>query len=89
MKKFKVECSWTEYHSRELIVEADNKNEAIELLKLDQNRLLEFLIDKYANETFSYLSDISVVEKRDKMEENVDFVIKDTNIIYMVNYFKK
>lgn len=40
MKKFKLECSWTEYHSGELIVEADNKNEAVELLKMEQNRLL-------------------------------------------------
>ena len=82
MKKIKLECRWTEYHSGELIVEADNKNEAIELLKMEQNRLLEILIDMYANETFSCLSDISVVEKRDKTEEEVDVVIKGTNIIY-------
>lgn len=82
MKKFKLECSWTEYHSGELIVEADNKNEAIELLKMEQNRLLEILIDEYANETFSSLSDISVVEKSYKSEEEVDVVIKGTNIIY-------
>ena len=82
MEKFKLECSWTEYHSGKLIVEADNKNEAIELLKMEQNRLLEILIDKYANETFSCLSDISVIEKRNKTKEGVDVVIKDNNIIY-------
>ena len=41
MPKFKVNCSWREYHGGELIVEAAAKEEVVELLQVDQNRLLE------------------------------------------------
>jgi hypothetical protein len=81
MKKFKIECSWTEYHSGELIVEAEEPKEAIELLKMEQNRLLEILIDKYANETFSCLSDISVVNRGRIGVEESDVLIKESKIL--------
>jgi hypothetical protein len=35
MNKFKFKCSWTEKHSGELIVETDNKKEAIVLLNME------------------------------------------------------
>jgi hypothetical protein len=76
MPKFKVSCSWREYHSGELIVEAQNENKTIELLKSDQNRLLELLIDKYAEETFENLSDIDVIPAASEVEE-LDLVIDD------------
>lgn len=81
MKKFKIECNWTEYHSGELTVEANDPKEAIELLKTEQNRLLEILIDKYANETFSCLSDIYVVNKGEQSTKESDVVIKDGKIV--------
>jgi hypothetical protein len=74
MPKFKVKCSWREYHGGELIVEAAAKEEAVELLKGDQNRLLEVLIDKYANETFESLSNIEVIPAAGEAEE-LDLVI--------------
>mgnify|MGYP000078862755 CR=1 FL=1 len=75
MPKFKVKCSWREYHGGELIVEAQNKEKAVELLQLDQNRLFELLIDKYANETFESLSDIEVVPEEADTDEELDLVI--------------
>ena len=75
MPKFKVRCSWREYHSGELIVEAQNEDKALELLQADQNRLLEVLIDKYANETFESLSDIEVVPGAVDTDSELDLVI--------------
>jgi hypothetical protein len=75
MSKFKVNCSWREFHSGELIVEAADKEEAVELLQTDQNRLLELLIDKYANETFESLSDIEVVPGAVDTDRKLDLVI--------------
>ena len=77
MSKFKLRCSWREYHSGELIVEAQDKKEAIQFLEADQNRLLELLIDKYANETFNSLSDITVVPEAGSNEEELDLVIDE------------
>jgi hypothetical protein len=75
MPKFKVNCSWREFHSGELIVEAQDKEKAVELLKSDQNRLLEVLINKYANETFESLSDIDVIPGSGDVQEELDFII--------------
>ncbi|PUU88756.1 hypothetical protein [Halanaerobium congolense] len=75
MSKFKVNCSWREFHSGELIVEAADKEEAVELLQTDQNRLLELLIDKYANETFESLSDIEVIKGAVDTDRKLDLVI--------------
>lgn len=75
MPKFKVNCSWREFHSGELIVEAQDKEKAVELLKSDPNRLLELLIDKYANETFESLSDINVIPVAGDVQEELDFII--------------
>jgi hypothetical protein len=75
MSKFKVNCSWREFHSGELIVEAADKEEAVELLQTDQNRLLEVLIDKYANETFESLSDIEVVPGAVDTDSELDLFI--------------
>jgi len=80
MLKFKVKCSWREYHGGELIVEAADKKEAVELLKLDQNRLFELLIDKYANETFESLSDIEVVPEEADTDSKLDLVIDTVEI---------
>jgi hypothetical protein len=77
MLKFKVNCNWREYHGGELIVEAQNKEKAVELLQLDQNRLFELLIDKYANETFESLSDIEVVPEEADTDRELDLVIDD------------
>ncbi|PUU88187.1 hypothetical protein [Halanaerobium sp.] len=74
MPKYKVICSWREFHSGELIVEAADE-EAVELLQRDQNRLLELLIDKYANETFESLSDIEVVPGAVDTDSELDLVI--------------
>ena len=73
--KFKVICSWREFHSGELIVEAQNEDKALELLQVDQNRLLELLIDKYANETFESLSDIEVIPGEVNTDRELDLVI--------------
>jgi len=75
MPKFKVTCSWREFHSGELIVEAQDENKVLELLQSDQNRLLELLIDKYANETFESLSDIEVVPGAVDTDSELDLVI--------------
>jgi hypothetical protein len=75
MSKFRVNCSWREYHSGELIVEAADKEEAVELLQRDQNRLLELLIDKYANETFESLSDIELIPGAVNTDSELDLVI--------------
>ncbi|PUU87866.1 hypothetical protein [Halanaerobium sp.] len=77
MPKFKVNCSWREYHGGELIVEAADKKEAVELLQLDQIKLLEILIDKYANETFESLSDIEVVPEEVDTDRVLDLIIDD------------
>jgi len=77
MPKFKVNCSWREYHGGELIVEAADKKEVVELLQLDQIKLLEILIDKYANETFETLSDIEVVPEEVDTDIKLDLVIDD------------
>jgi hypothetical protein len=74
MPKYKVRCSWREYHGGELIVEAADEK-AVELLQRDQNRLLEVLIDKYANETFESLSDIEVVPGAVDTDSELDLVI--------------
>jgi len=76
MSKFKLRCIWREYHSGELIVEAQDK-EAVELLQVDQNKLLELLIDKYANETFESLSDIDVIPEEADTDSKLDLVIDD------------
>lgn len=81
MKKIKIECNWTEYHSGELTVEAADPKNAIELLKMEQNRLLEILVDKYANETFDCLSDISVANKGKLTTQDSDVLIEDSKII--------
>jgi hypothetical protein len=75
MPKFKVSCSWSEYHSGELIVEAQNEDKVVELLQADQNRLLELLIDKYANETFESLSDIELILGEVNTDSKLDLVI--------------
>jgi hypothetical protein len=75
MPRFKINCSWREYHTGELIVKAKNEDKAAELLKSDQNRLLELLIDKYANETFESLSDIEVIPEAGEVKEKIDLVI--------------
>jgi len=75
MPKFKVNCSWREYHGGELIVEAAAKEEVVELLQVDQNRLLELLIDKYANETFESLSDIELIPGDADTDRDLDLII--------------
>ncbi len=75
MPKFNVRCSWREFHGGKLIIKAADKEEAVELLKTDQNRLLEVLIDKYANETFESLSDIEVVPGAVDTNRKLDLVI--------------
>lgn len=75
MPKFKVSCSWREFHSGELIVEAADEEEALELLQADQNRLLELLIDKYANETFESLSDIELIPGDADTDRDLDLII--------------
>ncbi|PTV95015.1 hypothetical protein C8C76_1305 [Halanaerobium saccharolyticum] len=75
MPKFKVNCSWREFHSGELIVEAADEEEAVELLQVDQNRLLELLIDKYANETFESLSDIELIPGDADTDRDLDLII--------------
>ena len=81
MNKFKLKCSWTEYHSGEVIVEAEDKNEAIELFKVRDNRLLEILIDKYSYDTFVSLSNIAIEEKEGGDIEKNDLIIKGDDII--------
>jgi hypothetical protein len=83
MDKFKLKCSWTEKHSGEIIVEADNRKEAVELLDMEQYRLLEALIDKYANETFQSLSKIVITEKEVETDSLIDVKIEDYEINYL------
>lgn len=81
MKKFKLDVNWVERHGGNLIIEAENEKEAVELLKADQNRLLEIMINKYANETFDYVGEIIVNTSNDKVaDSNIDIVIKDGEI---------
>ena len=81
MSKFKVDVNWFERHGGNLIIEAENEKEAVELLKADQNRLLEIMIDKYANETFDYVGEIIVNGSKDEgAASNTDIVIKDGEI---------
>ena len=81
MKKYKLDVNWVERHGGNLIIEAENEKEAVELLKADQNRLLEIMIDKYANETFDYVGEIIVNCCRDEMDDSsIDVVIKNGEI---------
>ena len=81
MSKFKLDVNWVERHGGNLIIEAENEKGAIELLKSDQNRLLEIMIDKYANETFDYFGEIIVNRCSDEMDDSsIDVVIKDGEI---------
>jgi hypothetical protein len=82
MKKFKFDVNWMERHGGSLVVEADSKEEALALLKDDENRLLELMIDKYASETFDYLGEVTVLEAEpDKDKDVTDLIIEDGNII--------
>jgi hypothetical protein len=63
------------------VVEADSKEEALALLKADENRLLELMIDKYASETFDYLGDLYVIETEVEKDDDVtDLVIENGTI---------
>jgi len=82
MKKFKFDVSWMERHGGSLVVEAESKGEALALLKADENRLLELMIDKYANESFDYLGEITVIGKEvEQDEDDTDLVIKNGTIV--------
>ncbi|ADQ14014.1 hypothetical protein [Halanaerobium hydrogeniformans] len=61
MGKFKFDVNWMERHGGSLVVEADSKEEALNLLKADENRLLEIMVDKYGVETFVYVSGVTIV----------------------------
>ena len=64
------------------MVEADSKEEALALLKADENRLLELMIDKYASETFDYLGEVAVIETEVEKDEDItDLVIEKGNIV--------
>ena len=81
MSKFKVDVNWVERHGGKLIIKAENAKEAVELLKADQNRLLELMIDKYANETFDYLGEVTVTgSKADEGDLITDLTIKNGSI---------
>ena len=82
MKKIKFDVNWLERHGGSLVVEAENKEEALALLKSDENRLLELMIDKYANETFDYLGAVTVLEAEIEKEEDVtDLIIENGSIV--------
>ena len=82
MDKFKFDVNWMERHGGSLLVEADSKEEALALLKADENRLLELMIDKYASETFDYLGEVTVIEAEvEKDEEVTDLVIENGSIV--------
>lgn len=82
MDKFKFDVNWIERHGGSLVVEADNRAEALALLKADENRLLELMIDKYASETFDYLGEVTVFETEVEKDEDVtDLVIKNGSIV--------
>jgi len=40
MNKFKFDVNWMERHGGSLVIKADSKEEALALLKADENRLL-------------------------------------------------
>ena len=81
MSKFEMNVKWIERHGGTLIVETENEKEAVDLLKGDQNRLLEIMIDKYANESFDYVGEIIVNRSNDEViNSNIDVVIKDGEI---------
>ena len=82
MDIFKFDVNWMERHGGSLVVEADSKEEALALLKADENRFLELMINKYAGETFDYLGEITVIETEvEKDEEVTDLVIKNGTIV--------
>jgi hypothetical protein len=82
MNKFKFDVNWMERHGGSLMVEADSKEEALALLKADENRLLELMLDKYASETFDYLGEIKVIETEVEKDEAVtDLVIENKSIV--------
>jgi hypothetical protein len=81
MDKFKFDVNWMERHGGSLVVEADSREEALALLKADENRLLELMIDKYASETFDYLGEVTIVETEvEKDEDFTDLVIENGSI---------
>jgi len=82
MRKFIFDVNWMERHGGSLVVETESKEEALALLKADENRLLELMIDKYANETFDYLGEVTVVEAEIERKEDVtDLIIENGSII--------
>jgi len=82
MDKFKFDVNWMERHGGSLVVKADSREEAMALLKADENRLLELMIDKYASETFDYLGEVNVIETEVEKDEDVtDLFIKNGTII--------
>ena len=81
MNKFKLDVNWIERHGGTLLIEAENEKKATELLKSDQNRLLEIMIDKYASETFDYVGEFIMESSNDEVSaSNIDVVIKDGEI---------
>jgi hypothetical protein len=82
MDKFKFDVNWMERHGGSLVVEAANKEEALALLKADENRLLELMIDKYASETFDYLGEVTVLETEVEKDGDVtDLIIENGSIV--------
>jgi len=82
MDKFKFDVNWMERHGGSLVVEADSKEEALALLKADENRLLELMIDKYASETFDYLGEVTVLETEVEKDGDVtDLIIENGSIV--------
>jgi hypothetical protein len=82
MDKFKFDVNWMERHGGSLVVEAESKEEALDILKADENSLLELMIDKYASETFDYLGEIKVIETEAEKDEDVtDLVIESGTIV--------
>jgi hypothetical protein len=82
MDKFKFDVNWMERHGGSLVIEADSKEEALALLKADENILLELMIDKYASETFDYLGKVKVIETEVEKDEDVtDLIIENGSIV--------
>ena len=82
MRKFIFDVNWMERHGGSLVVEAQSKEEALALLKSDQNRLLELMIDKYANETFDYLGEVTVTgSEADEGDLITDLTIKNGSVV--------
>lgn len=82
MEKFKFDVNWLERHGGSLVVEADSKEEALALLKSDENRLLELMIDKYAYDSFDYLGEVTVVDAgADKDDSIADLTIKNGSVV--------